>query len=170
MVGVPLFRTDFDATIDLVHRMHGFADDRGALLCGHGRLRLHLGSGAHMASSMRLIQAYATSRKSQRREPLAQRCWLIRLIHDPQFLSNGVQTGNIILGAIWPRTDRKMANFMVVGKAALPFDVAIARNGTLGEQRPDAFRVQDAGDAPFVVVTAEHACMRGTVRWLVRAD
>ena len=80
-----------------------------------------------------------------------------------------MQTGNN-LSAIGPRTDRKMANFMVVGNAALPFDVAIARYGTLGEQGPDAVGVQDAGDAPFVVVTAEHARMHGTLRRLIRAD
>src|SRR5262245_20543797 len=170
MVGVPLFCADLNAAIDLAHRMHGFADDRGALLCSHGRLCLHLGSGTHMASGMRLIQAHAPSRESQRREPLAQRGCLIRLIHHPQFLRHGMQTGDVILGAFWPRTDCKMANFVVVGNAALPLDVAIARNGTLSEQRPDTVGVQDASDASFVIVTAKYARMRSTIRWLVRAN
>ena len=64
MVDVPLFRADLDAAIDLAHRMHGVADDRGTLLRGHGRLRLHLGSGTHMASGVRLIQADAPASKA----------------------------------------------------------------------------------------------------------
>ncbi len=60
-----LFGADLDAAMDLAHGMHGFADDRRALLGGHRRLRPHLGPGAHMAGGMRLIQANGTSLEGQ---------------------------------------------------------------------------------------------------------
>src|SRR6266581_3074367 len=50
--------------------------------------------------------------------------------------------------------------------------VRLMRFCTAVRRKPplDAVGVQNTGDTPFVVVTAEHPGIRATIRWLVRAN
>ena len=63
-----------------------------------------------------------------------------------------------------------MADFLVKRDAAQCFDLPIAGDRALGQQRPDAVGVKDAGNAPLVVITAEDALMAGAVGGFVRSD
>jgi hypothetical protein len=63
-----------------------------------------------------------------------------------------------------------MAHFVVKRHAAACLDLTVADDRTLRQQRPDAMRIENTGDAALIVVAAKNPLVTGTVRWFVRSN
>ena len=66
--------------------------------------------------------------------------------------------------------DAQHPDRLVEGDTALRLDLGVARDGALGQSRPDRVAVEDAIDPPLVVVAAEDVVVVGAHGRLVRPD
>ncbi len=162
------------------HGMHRFAQDRRAVALGCRRLGRHHPARADVPGGLRLEDAFGIRTKGKVWEPLGQRRTRQSLERHAEIVPDAAigrrDSAGCPPGAAWRRRARRAhgdaqhPDLLVELDTALRLDLGVARDGAFGQARPDRVAVEDAVDAPLVVVATEDIEMVGAHRRLVRPD
>ena len=161
-------------------RVHRLAQDRRAVALGRGRLGRHHPARADVPGGLPLEDAVGIRAEGEIGEAPGQGRPVQLLERHPERLAGAAvgrrDPAGCPPGAARRRRPRRAhghgqhPDLLLKPEAALLLDLGVARDRALGQARPDRIAVEDAVDAPLVVVAAEDIAMIGAHRRLIRPD
>lgn len=165
-----LCRRDDDAVAGLGYGRHFAADNPGAGLFRTDRLRQNERMWIDVAGPLRLVDAGKALGETEPGKAFGQCIFVQKRRLDAERVASLGDLLDIVVASARRRAGDQAADFRIEIDAALPGDLSVTVDGTLGETRPDGIVVDRAGDSGIVVMAGKDAAVIGPVAGLVRPD